>query len=204
MMKQQWSKRWISSVQPRKQRKYRYNAPLHIRQGFVSAPLSKTLRERFGKRNIPLRKGDEIEVMRGTFRGQRGVVDRVDLSGTKIYVDEIKVKKSDGSEVMRALQPSNLRIVKLNLDDKKRQAVFDRASKPTDTKKNEPGEKKEKSNEKKKEKKPAPKAHAPKTKKAPVRKTVKNSPKKAAKKPDPKAKAKKAAPKKPTKKGGKK
>ncbi len=133
MMKQEWSRKWVSSVQPRKQRKYRYNAPLHVRQGFVSANLSKALRERFGKRSMPLRKGDEVEVMRGSFSGQRGNIDRVDLSKAKIYVDEIKVKKSDGSEVMRALQPSNLRIVKLNLDDKKRQAILDRVSKPAET-----------------------------------------------------------------------
>jgi large subunit ribosomal protein L24 len=170
MMKQEWSRRWVSSVQPRKQRKYRYNAPLHVRQGFVAATLSKALRERFGKRNMPLRKGDEVEVMRGSFKGQRGSIDRVDLSKTKIYVDEIKVKKSDGSEVMRALQPSNLRIVKLNLDDKKRQAILDRASKPAETgkqakskEKEKPAEraetkkspgKQDKRKEKKKEKKP--------------------------------------------------
>jgi large subunit ribosomal protein L24 len=177
-----------------------------VRKSFVSATLSKALRERFGKRSIPLRKGDEIEVMRGTFKGQRGVVDRVDLSKTKIYVDEIKIKKSDGSEVMRALQPSNLRIVKLNLDDKKRQMVFDRVSK-TETKKKEPKKKAEVKKEKpiekietKKEKKPEKKP----PKKAPkATKTKKPAPKKAPakKKTAPKKPAKKAAPAK--KKGGK-
>ena len=178
-MKQEWSKRWISSVQPRKQRKYRYNAPLHVRQKFVSASLSSALRERFGKRSMSLRKGDEIEVMRGGFKGQRGVVDRVDLSKTKIYVDEIKVKKSDGSEVMRALQPSNLRIVKLNLDDKKRQAILDRVKpaepKTIEKKAEKPAESREKPAEKmepKEAKKPAPKKSAPNAVKAPARKSV--------------------------------
>jgi len=188
-MKQEWSKRWNSSVQPRKQRKYRYNAPLHVRQGFVSASLSKSLRERFGKRSMPLRKGDEIEVMRGGFKGKRGVVDRINLSKTKIYVDEVKVKKSDGSEVMRALQPSNLKIVKLNLDDKKRQMIIDRASqKPEPKVKKEPVEEKSvpKAQEKKAEKKDV----------KPAKKAVKKAPKKVMKKPvAKKAPVKKIAPK---------
>jgi len=187
-MKQEWSRRWVSSVQPRKQRKYRYNAPLHVRQGFVSANLSKPLRERFGKRSMSLRKGDEVEVMRGSFRGQRGNIDRVDLSKSKIYVDEIKVKKSDGSEVMRALQPSNLRIVKLNLDDKKRQAILERVPKQAETGKQEKKTKEEKPTEgKKAEKKPAKRKEKPK----------KHT---AVKKPAREAKASKAAKRKAKKK----
>ncbi len=94
-MKQKWSKNWVSSVQPRKQRKYRYNAPLHVRQKLVSSHLSETLKKRYNKRSMPVRKGDEVMVVRGMFRGKRGVVDRVDLSKLKVYVDEIKVKKVD-------------------------------------------------------------------------------------------------------------
>jgi large subunit ribosomal protein L24 len=194
MMKQEWSRRWVSSVQPRKQRKYRYNAPLHVRQGFVSATLSKALRERFGKRNMALRKGDEVEVMRGSFRGQRGNIDRVDLSKAKIYVDEIKVKKSDGSEVMRALQPSNLRIIKLNLDDKKRQAVLDRAQKPAERKE----KKKEEKREEPRKEKPAEKKE--KIKKPTKKKEKKKEKPKAAKKVKPRKAAK---PKRPRKSGSK-
>ncbi len=188
-MKQEWSRRWVSSVQPRKQRKFRYNAPLHVRQGFVSANLSKSLRERFGKRSMPLRKGDEVEVMRGSFRGQRGSIDRIDLSKTKVYVDEIKVKKSDGSEVMRALQPSNLRIVKLNLDDKKRQAILDRASKPSEKKVKEKKEEPRKEKpEKKKEKKHEKPRKAVKKKEEKPKAAKKAKPKKAESKKAKKAK----------------
>ena len=48
-MKTEWSPGWKSSVQPRKQRKYRMNAPLHVKRKFMSAKLDKTLRERFRK-----------------------------------------------------------------------------------------------------------------------------------------------------------
>jgi large subunit ribosomal protein L24 len=126
-MKTEWSRRWLSSSQRRKQRKYRHKAPLHVRHRFVSSNLSPDLRKQFGKRSVPLRKGDEIEVMVGQFRGFRGDVSRVNLSECKAYVEGVKVKKSDGSEVLRALEPSNLRIVKLNLDDKRRRMSMDRS-----------------------------------------------------------------------------
>jgi len=126
-MKTKWSREWISSKQPRKQRKYRYNAPLHIRRKFVSAHLSPELRNKYGIRSIPIRKGDEVEVMRGSSKGLRGTVERVDLSKCKVYVSGITVKKADGSEVMRALEPSNLKIVNMNLDDKKRLEAISRA-----------------------------------------------------------------------------
>ncbi len=120
-MKKEWSPKWVASSQVRKQRKYRHNAPLHIKHGLLSAHLSKELRMQYKRRSFPLRKGDEVEVMRGRASGTRGVVDRVDMKALKVYVDSVKVKKTDGREVTAALEPSNLQIMRFSLDDKKRQ-----------------------------------------------------------------------------------
>jgi large subunit ribosomal protein L24 len=125
----EWSNRWVSSKQPRKQRKYRYNAPLHVRQKFVSAHLSEALKSRFGKRSLPLRKGDEIKVMIGSKKGFRGKVERIDLKKSKIYIEGLNVKKVDGSEVLRAVEPSNLLLVEPKMDDKRRQMIVERARK---------------------------------------------------------------------------
>jgi large subunit ribosomal protein L24 len=156
MVKKEWSKLWIKSVQPRKQRKYRYNAPLHVRHKFISANLAPELRRRFEKRSMPVRKGDEVEVMRGSSVGLRGTVSRIDLKTCRVYVEEIKVKKVDGSEIMKPLQPSNLRILKLGLDDKMRQKVIDRA----EQKRKKPGKPEaEVAEEKRKPKETKPKKH---------------------------------------------
>jgi large subunit ribosomal protein L24 len=80
----------------------------------------------FGRRSLPIRKGDEVRLMRGKSKGIKGVVDRIDMKKNKIYVDGIIAKKVDGSEVMKALEPSNLMITKPNMDDKKRQAILAR------------------------------------------------------------------------------
>lgn len=127
-MRNEWSPKWVGSAQPRKQRKYRFNAPLHVRHKFLAAPLSKELRAQLRIRHIAVRKGDEVEVMRGQFKKSKGVVDRVSLRTAKVYIDTVKVKKAGGAEVLRPVDPSNVRITKLLLDDKERKAAVQRAA----------------------------------------------------------------------------
>ena len=123
----EWSKKWVSSKQPRKQRKYRHKAPLHVRQKFVSAHLSEVLRGRFEKRSLPLRKGDEVKVMRGEDKGFKGKIERIDLKNSKVYVEGLNVKKVDGSEVLRPVEPSNLLITETKMEDKRRQNIIERS-----------------------------------------------------------------------------
>ena len=125
MMRQDWSNKWKSSTQPRKQRKFRANAPLHVKRKFLSVNLSKALRERFQKRSMVVRKGDEVIVLRGSLKGSKGTVEKVDLSREKVYVESVKIKKVDGSEVPKGLQPSNLQITKLTTEDKQRQKIIE-------------------------------------------------------------------------------
>ncbi len=126
-MKKEFSRSWNRSVQPRKQRKYRYHAPLHLRHKLLSVHLDKKLREELKRRSVGVRKGDEVVVMRGEFRKQRGVVSKVDMKRLKIYVENIKVKKVSGQEVQVPIEPSNIKIVKLNLDDKARKEALMKA-----------------------------------------------------------------------------
>lgn len=125
-MKKQFSRKWISSKQPRKQRKYRYNAPLHIRQKMLSAHLDKALHKEYKKRSMPVRVGDEVIVMRGKFRKKSGKISAVDMRSLKIYIDTIKRKKVSGEEKEIPIDPSNVRITKLNIDDVKRKKILKR------------------------------------------------------------------------------
>ena len=156
-MKQKWSSKWSSSRQARKQRKYRYNTPLHVKRKFLSVNIAPQIRKQYGKRSVPVRKGDEVEVMRGGQKKLKGTVERVDLRKCKIYVEGINIKRADGSDALRVFDPSNLRITKLKLDDKMRQKAFNRAGR---AKKSEPEKKKEPEKEKTKAKKEKPKSKA--------------------------------------------
>ncbi len=119
-MKKKFSTAWKASKQPRKQRKYVAQAPLHIKKKLVSVNLSKDLRKKHEKRNLPVKKGDIVKVMRGKFKKKQGKVLSVKLKTQKITIEGIQVKKLDGSKVNVNLRPSNLQIIELNLEDKRR------------------------------------------------------------------------------------
>ncbi len=119
-MKKQFSKYWKASKQPRKQRKYRAKAPLHIKRKFLSANLSKELRKKYQKRSFPIRKGDSVKIMRGSFKGKTGKINMVDLKRTRVSIEGLQRAKKDGTKVEVFFTPSNLQIKELNLDDKER------------------------------------------------------------------------------------
>jgi large subunit ribosomal protein L24 len=119
-MRKKFSTAWKSSKQPRKQRKYLANAPLHLRKKLMKVNLSKELRKKYRKRSFLLRKGDSAKIMRGKFKGKSGKVVSVKLKKRFIEVEGIQIKKKDGSKVNVKMRPSNLQIIELNLEDRKR------------------------------------------------------------------------------------
>ena len=119
-MKKKFSKHWKSSKQPRKQRKYRYNAPLHIKQKFMKLHLSKELRKKYGKRAVIVRKGDNVKIIKGQFKGKTGKVDFITIKKGFVYITGVEIIKKDGSKANYPLSPSNIIITELSLDDKKR------------------------------------------------------------------------------------
>lgn len=145
-MKKDFSKYWKASRQPRKQVKYRANAPLHIRHKFVSANLDKELRKKYGKRSFPLRKEDSVKILRGEFKKKTGKVGAVNLKRLRVAIENIQKTKKDGSKVNVWFDPSNLQIKELNLEDKKRLDSLQRKNKektekPAEEKKNAPNKK---------------------------------------------------------------
>ena len=73
-MKKLFSTSWKQSRKSRKQRKYRAKAPIHLKRKFLNANLSKELRTKYKRRNLPLKKGDTILIMRGKFRKKTGKI----------------------------------------------------------------------------------------------------------------------------------
>jgi large subunit ribosomal protein L24 len=67
--------------------------------------------------------GDLVKVMRGQFRDTEGKVLRVDYKDVEVFLDSATVTKSDGKEVNIPLHPSNLMLVKLELDDERKQLI---------------------------------------------------------------------------------
>lgn len=86
----------------------------------MSAHLSKSLRNEFGRRSARVVKGDKIKIVRGSFKGVSGVVLRVDTARGKIYLKEASRKKVAGAEVQLGIQPSNVMIIEPEMRDSKR------------------------------------------------------------------------------------
>src|SRR3989344_6789967 len=141
-VKSSFSTSWNASIQPRKQRKYRHNAPLHIRHTFLSAHLSKELRNKYGKRNLPLRKGDEVLVMRGSFVKKKAKVISVDTQNIRVALEGIQRSKRDGTKVSVSFAPRALQIIAL-AEDKERLIALARR-KPTASRKESSSEIQEK------------------------------------------------------------
>ncbi|OIO42311.1 50S ribosomal protein L24 [Candidatus Pacearchaeota archaeon CG10_big_fil_rev_8_21_14_0_10_35_219] len=153
-MKSKFSTKWTASKQPRKQRKYKYNAPLHLRHRFLNAHLSLELRKKYGKRSFPVRKGDEVLVMRGKFKKKKAKITEVNLKKERIVLENVNREKKDGNKVAVYFHPSNLVIESLNLDDKERLKLL--KEKPVEKKSGKHVEKEAKNEDKNKEKENVP------------------------------------------------
>ena len=108
------------SIQPRKQRKARYNAPAHARGKYLSASLSKELRDKVGSKTLPIRSGDKVRVLRGDFKGHEGEVLSVDYGSYKVTIEEVTLSKPDGTATFLPVDPSNLVIIDADLKDDRR------------------------------------------------------------------------------------
>ncbi len=116
----------VTSSKPSKQRKFLYNAPLHLRAKMMAAPLSPELRERYGRRSFPVRKGDKVRIMRGDYAGREGKVIGIDREKYRIHVEGLTRKRADGTEVPIPVHPSKVMIIDLDLGDERRKAALER------------------------------------------------------------------------------
>ncbi|MCX8194187.1 MAG: 50S ribosomal protein L24 [Candidatus Pacearchaeota archaeon] len=119
-MKKEFSTSWKKSKNPKKQRKYRAKAPLHIKRKMISAHLSKELRKKYERRAFSLRKGDVVKIMRGEFKNKEGKVAIIETKKNRVFIEGLQKTRKDGTKINIPFDPSNLLIINLNLEDKKR------------------------------------------------------------------------------------
>ena len=116
-----------TSTKPRKQRKWRANAPLHMKKRMVSAHLNSALMTEYNVRSLPVRKGDTVKVLRGNkdFRASEAKVASVDLKSCKIIVENVTIPKADGTQKQKPVDPSDVVLTKLDLSDPWRKEKLD-------------------------------------------------------------------------------
>ncbi|AYO43392.1 60S ribosomal protein L26-2 [Malassezia restricta CBS 7877] len=133
----------VSSLR-RVNRKAHFDAPGHIRRKIMSAPLSKELRSQHGAptvwgrddvhgawmnthaagkeaifrtiRSIPIRKDDEVTVVRGASRGSEGRIVQVYRAKWVVHIERLQKEKANGATVAVPVHPSNVVITKIRMD----------------------------------------------------------------------------------------
>merc|ERR1712233_286491 len=98
----------------RKSRKAHFGAPSHQRRIIMSAALSKDLRKKYGVRSVPIRRDDEVMVVRGRNR----VTGKVTSCYRRkfVYVENLTREKINKQMINVGVHPSNCVITKLKLD----------------------------------------------------------------------------------------
>ncbi|EAQ87000.1 translation protein SH3-like domain-containing protein [Chaetomium tenue] len=104
------------SASRRKSRKAHFSAPSSIRRNIMSAPLSKELREKYNVRSMPIRKDDEVTIVRGLNKDKEGKVLSVYRLKYVIHIERVTRDKASGQSVPLGIHPSNVVITKLKLD----------------------------------------------------------------------------------------
>jgi large subunit ribosomal protein L24 len=114
----------VMSRQPRRQRKALFTADSFHRRRQMSAPLSRELRTRYGRRSIPLRKGDTVRILSGSYVGREERVAKVDRRQYSVTLDNVTGKTADAKLKPLPIRLSHLVITRLNLSDGWRRRVL--------------------------------------------------------------------------------
>jgi large subunit ribosomal protein L26e len=76
-------------------------------------------------RSIPIRKDDEVTVVRGSNKGREGKITSVYRLKYIVHIERVVKEKSSGQSVPIGVHPSKVVITKLKLD-KDRESILDR------------------------------------------------------------------------------
>jgi large subunit ribosomal protein L26e len=105
----------IRSISRRKARRAHFQAPSHVRRIIMSSRLSKEMRAKHSVRAMPVRKDDEVKVLRGKFKGKEGKVTQVYRLKWVIHIDKVTRENNRKATVNVGIHPSNVEITKLKL-----------------------------------------------------------------------------------------
>jgi len=82
----------------------------------MSSHLSKDLKKKYNVRAVPVRKDDEVLVVRGPLKGNKGKVIQVYRARWCIYIEKLTKQKLNGQPINIPIDPSKVVITKLKID----------------------------------------------------------------------------------------
>merc|ERR1719152_507479 len=104
----------------RKCRKAHFSAPSSVRRKIMSANLSSELKNKYQVKSMPIRKEDEVQVVRGKFKNRDAKVVQVYRRKYLIYLENVHGEKRSGATFPVGIHASKVVITKLKLDKDRR------------------------------------------------------------------------------------
>ncbi|MGA7923002.1 MAG: 50S ribosomal protein L24 [Thermoplasmata archaeon] len=123
----------IRSTQARRQRRAVFSAHSFVRRRRMTVPLSRELRARYHRRSLPLRKGDTVRIIGGSYVGREERVAKVTTRNYAVTLDNVTGKTADAKLKPLAVRPSQLVLTKLNLADPWRRRILKETEPEPDT-----------------------------------------------------------------------
>jgi large subunit ribosomal protein L26e len=112
----------------RAQRKLQLGAPSSVKRKLMSSHLNKSLRDQYKIRSLPIKRGDEVKILKGKGKGKTGKVVRVYRKRNVIYVDKVQRDKQNGQTVFLPIKPSYCVIEKLLINKDRTKTIEKRAA----------------------------------------------------------------------------
>jgi len=114
-----------------KQRKRLYNCPYHKLSSQHMVRLDDTLMQEWGIKRLPLRKDDEVKVIKGDFEGVEGKVLKIIRRKNKVEIEECIKEKKNGATYYIPISLNHIVLTKLGGKkmDPWRQKIIDRKHK---------------------------------------------------------------------------
>mmetsp|Transcript_20959 Transcript_20959/g.52720 ORF Transcript_20959/g.52720 Transcript_20959/m.52720 type:complete len:125 (-) Transcript_20959:1539-1913(-) len=104
----------------KKNRKRHFLSSSQEKRRNMVSPLSKELKLKYFVKSIPIRKDDEVLVVRGLHKGGIGKVVQCQRKIFKVLIDQINRMKSNKTNVFIPISPSNVVITKLILNSERK------------------------------------------------------------------------------------
>merc|ERR1712066_933503 len=95
--------------------------------GLMSVHLNKELREKHRVRSMPVRKDDEVMIVRGKNKGHSGKVTDVYRRRWCLYIDGLSKSKPNGQPVRVPIDPSNCVLTKIKLTKDRQDLIVRKA-----------------------------------------------------------------------------
>merc|ERR1712066_22000 len=111
----------------RKSRRAHFKAPSHLRYKLMSVNLNKELRSKHGIRSLPVRKDDEVTIVRGKNKGHQGKVTDVYRKRWCLYIEGLSKNKPNGQPIRVPIDASNCCMTKIKLTKDRQNLIVRKA-----------------------------------------------------------------------------